>query len=209
MSSPDYDRVIAQEKKLLVSIKEHGEKLIPEFKQTVTSYIHDWSIQIMKSYLTSRPDITKNLSPQNSEEMKQEFTGILKALPEITSKRLDDAKIWLHRVEIPDHELTDLSYSYKLEKRSKKWINQALRDLIGLVGSLLVKYGYFDVETDYHWEMVAGGILQYTDKLPARGNEHYQKLSKLLEGYKNILIEYVYASQSLKKAEQAKKSSGA
>jgi len=206
MSSQDYERVIAQERKVLVSIKEHGEKFIPEFKKIMALYIYEWSINLMKRYMTANSEITKNLGPQKSEEMKREFKGILETLPETTSKRLDDAQIWLHRYEIPDYELADLTYSYQLEKRSQKWINQAIRELIGLVGSLLIKYGFIEVENDYEWEMTTGNIPQYSYKFPSRGIEHHQALSKLMERYKNILIEYVYSSQNLWKAEEAKKS---
>ena len=209
MSSQDYDRVIAQEQKVLVSVKEHGEKIIPEFKEIIALYIYDWSIKLMRRYLTANPEITKNLGPQKLEEMKREFKGILDSLPETTSKRLDDPQIWLHRFRIPEHELSDLTYSYQLEKRSHKLIRQAIRELIGLVGSLLIKYGYIEVNNDYEWEMAFGDILQYSDNLPSRGIEGHQALSKLMERYKNILIEYVYSLQNLRKAEQAKKSAEA
>ncbi len=209
MSSQDYERVITQERKVLVTIKEHGEKLIPEFKKIMTLYIYEWSINLMKRYMTANSEITKNLDPQKLEEMKREFKGILETLPETTGKRLDDAQIWLHRYEIPDYELADLTYSYQLEKRSQKWINQAIRELIGLVGSLLIKYGFIEVENDYEWEMTTGNIPQYSYEFPSRGIEHHQALSKLMERYKNILIEYVYSSHNLLKAEEAKKSAEA
>lgn len=205
MSGQDYDRIIAQERKVLVSINEHGDKLLAEFKQTTALYIHDWSIQLMKRYLTNNPEITKKLGPQQSEELKRDFKELLAAFPELTAKRLDDPKIWLHRIKIPEKELQDLTYSYQLEKRSKKWINQAIRELIGLVGSLLISYGFIDLKNEYEWEMKAGNVLQYAYDIPTRNNEHFQALNKLLERYKNILIEYVYASQSLWKAEQGKK----
>jgi hypothetical protein len=205
MSSQDYDRVIAQEQKVLASIKEHCENIIPEFKEIIALYVHDWSIKLVKAHWTAKPEIVKSLDPQKSEEMKREFKGILAVMPKAANKRLDDPQIWLHRIEIPQHELTDLSYSYYLEKRSKKYINLAIRDLIGLVGSLLIKYGFMEVDNNYDWEMTSGDIPRYTYDLPSRGIEHYQAYSKLLERYKNLLIEFVYASQNLWKAEQAKK----
>ncbi len=205
MSGQDYDRVIAQENKVLASIQEHCENIIPEFKEIIALYINDWSIELMKAHWTAKPEIIKNLGPQKSQDMKKEFKGILALLPEAANKRLNDPQIWLHRIEIPQFELTDLSYSYYLEKRSKKYINLAIRELIGLVGALLIKYGFIEVENDYDWEMTSGDIPRYTYDLPTRGIEHYQNLSKLMERYKNLLIEYVYASQNLWKAEQAKK----
>jgi len=206
MNGLDYDRVIAQEKKVLVSIKEHGEKIIPEFKQVAASYLREWSILLLKDYMTAKTEITQSLGSQRLEELKGEFKDFLEGLPERTAKRLDDPQIWLHRFAIPDYELSDLSYSYYLEKKSQKFIRQAIKELIGPVGALLIKYGYAEIETDYNWEMTSGEILHYAEDLPARGIEGYQAYEKLLERYKNILIEYVYASQNLWKAEQAKKS---
>ena len=208
MYNQDYDRVIAQEQKVLASIQEHCENIIPEFKEIIALYIHDWSIKLMKAHWTAKPEIVKSLGPEKSEEMKQEFKGILAAMPEAANKRLDDPQIWLHRIEIPQYELTDLSYSYYLEKRSKKFINLAIRELIGLVGALLIKYGFIEIDNDFDWEMTPGDIPRYSYELPTRGVEHYQDLSKLMERYKNLLIEYVYASQNLWKAEQAKNSGG-
>jgi len=39
--------------------------------------------------------------------------------------------------------------------------------------------------------------------------DHHKALTKLMEQYKNILVEYVFAIQNLKKAEQAKNSAQA
>jgi hypothetical protein len=209
MSSNDYDRIIAQERKVLGSIKEQGDKFIPEFKSIAVSYLRDWSIKLVKSYYTEKPEITRNLSAEKAEELKREFKGILDLLPEHTSKRLDDNQIWLHRLRIPDHALSDMTYSYQLEKRSKNSMDRAIKDLIGPVGAMLIKYGYIEVRNDYLWNLTPGGIPQYTDDLPSRGMDHHKALRDLMEKYKNILIEYVYAIQNLRKAEQAKKSAQA
>lgn len=205
MSSQDYDRVIAQEIKVLASIKEHSEQLIPELKRAAASYLRDWAIALLKSYLTAKPEIASKLGGQKSEELKREFTGFLETLPEQTGRRLDDTQIWLHRVQLPDRALADLSYSYQFEKRAHNAIEDAIRELIGPVGSLLNKYGLIEIEDDYDWEMGSDNRPQYTYKLPSRGIEHHQALSKLRERYKNLLIEYVYASQNLWKAQVAKK----
>ena len=209
MSSSDYDRIIAQERKVLVSINEHGEKFISEFKRISALYLREISIYLMRGYYTHRPEAASNLDPQKLEEMKGEFKGLLDSLPEHTNKRLDDNQIWLHRVEIPDHAISDMTYSYQLEKRSFKYMDQAIRDLIGLVGSLLIKYGFIEVGEDYEWNMTPGGMAQYTNDLPSKGMEHHKAFNKLMTQYKDILVEYVYAIQNLRKAEQAKKSAQA
>lgn len=209
MSSSDYDRIIAQERKVLVSIKEHGENFIPEFKSVAAAYIREFSVYLLKGYYTHRPEVARNLGPEKVGELKQEFKGFLDTLPEQASKRLDDSQIWLHRIPIPDHALSDMTYSYQMEKRSYKYMDQAIRDLIGLAGSILIKYGFIDVSKDYEWRMTPGGIPQYADDLPARGMDHYKAFIRLMEQYKDILVEYVYAIQNLRKAEQAKKSAQA
>jgi hypothetical protein len=205
MSSSDFDRIIAQEKKVLASINQEGEKFIPEFKKTATAYLRDWAIKLVKSYYTEKPGVTKNLGAAKNEELKQEFKGFLDSLADDTSKRMDDDQIWLHRVVIPDQALSDMTYSYQLEKRSVNAMDRALKDLIGPVGAVLIKFGYIEVGDDYLWNMTPSGIPQYAEDIPARGMDHYQALSKLKEKYKNILIEYVYAVQNLRKAEQGKR----
>ena len=205
MNSTDYDRIIDQERKVLTSIKEEGEKLIPEFKRLTASYIRELSIQLMKSYFKHKPEVTRSLGAEKLEEMKLEFTGILDSLPENTSNRFDDNQIWLHREEIPDHAVTDMTYSYYFEKRSAKSIDEAIRDLIGLVGAMLIKYELVESGKDFTWKMTPGGIPQYANELPSQGMDHHKALNKLMEQYKNILVEYVFAIQNLKKAEKAKK----
>lgn len=206
MSIPDYDRIIAQEQNALASVKEQGEKLIPEFKKITTSYVRELSINLLKTYLKHKPEVARRLGADKLEEIKREFTGILDSLPELTSQRLDDSQIWLHRVEIPEHELSDMTYSYQFEKRSSKSMDDAIRELIGLVGSMLINYGFVEAGKDFTWKTTPGGIPQYANDLPSRGMDHHRALSKLMEEYKNILIEYVYAIQNLRKAEQAKNS---
>ena len=206
MNSTDFDRIIAQERKVLASIKEQGEKLIPEFKRITASYIRELSIKLMKSYFSYKPEVTRSLGTEKLEEVKREFTGILDSLPEQTSKRLDDGQIWLHREEIPDRAVTDMTYSYYFEKRSNKSMDEAIRDLIGLVGSMLIKYGFVEAGKDFTWKMTPGGIPQYANDLPSKGMDHHKALNILMEQYKNILVEYVFAIQKLRKAEQAKNS---
>ena len=206
MSIQDYDRIIVQERNVLASVKEEGERLIPELKRITTSYIRELSINIMKSYFKHKQEIAKNLGAEKLEEIKKEFTGILDSLPEQTSQRLDNSQIWLHRVEIPEHALSDMTYSYQLEKKSNKSMDDAIRELIGLVGSMLINYGFVEVGKDFTWKMTPGGIPQYANDLPSKGMDHHRALTKLMEQYKNILIEYVFAIQNLWKAEEAKKS---
>lgn len=203
MNSTDYDRIIAQERKVLLSIKEQGEKLIPEFKRTVAGYIRELSIKLMKSYFKYQPDVTRSLGAEKSEAMKREFTAILDSLPEHVSKRLDDNQIWLHRERIPDRALSDMSYSYQFERRSNKSMDEAIRELIGLFGSMLIKYGFVEEGKDFTWKMSPAGIPQYANDLPSQGMDHYRALTKLMEQYKDLLIEYVFAIQNLRKAEQA------
>jgi len=202
MNSTDFDRIIAQERKVLASIKEQGEKLIPEFKRITASYIRELSIKLMKSYFRYKPEVTRSLGTEKLEEMKR-------SLPEHTSKRLDDSQIWLHREEIPDRAVTDMTYSYQFEKRSNKSMDKAIRDLIGLVGSMLIKYGFVEAGKDFTWKMTPGGIPQYANDLPSKGMDHHKALNILMEQYKNILVEYVFAIQNLRKAEQAKNSAQA
>lgn len=206
MNSPDYDRIIAQERKILVSINEQGEKIIPEFKSITASYVRELLITLLKSYFKHRPEVAKSLGSDKLEELKREFTGILDSLPEQTSQRLDDHQIWLHRVVIPGQALSDMTYSYQLERRSNKAMDDAIRELIGLVGSMLMKYGFVEDGKDFTWKKTAGGIPQYANDFPSTGMDHYRGLTKLMEEYKNLLIEYVYTTQNLWKTEQAKKS---
>jgi hypothetical protein len=206
MSSPDYDRIIAQERKALISIKEQGEKLIPAFKRTTASYVRELSINLLKSYLTHRPEVARNLGAKKTEEMKREFEGILASLPAQASQRLEDSQIWLHRMTIPDRAISDMQYSYQFERRSNRAMDLAIRDLIGLVGSMLIKYGFIEAGKDYNWNISAGDIPQFANDLPSHGMQHHQALSRLREQYKDLLIEYVFAFQNLRKAEQASKS---
>jgi len=209
MNSTDFDRIIAQERKVLASIKEQGENLIPEFNRITALYIRELSIKIMKSYFRTKPEVTRSLGTEKLEEMKQEFTEILDSLPEHISNRLDDSQIWLHREEIPDHAVTDMTYSYYFEKRSSKSMDEAIRDLIGLVGSILIKYGLVVTGKDFTWKMTPGGIPQYANDLPSIEMDHHKALNILMEQYKNILVEYVFTIQNLRKAEQAKNSAQA
>jgi len=206
MSSADYDRIIAQERKVLASVKEQGDKLVPEFKRITASYVRELSINLLKSYFKYKPEVVKSLGAEKLEEIEREFKGILASLSEQTSQRFDHGQIWLHREDIPDRALSDMTYSYQLEQRSKKFMDLAIRELIGLVGSILIKYGFVEDDKDFTWEITPGGVPQYANDLPSHGMDHYRALNKLMEQYKDLLIEYVFATQNLRKAEQAKNS---
>lgn len=207
MNTTDYDQIIAKEQKALAAIKDQGEKFIPGFAKIAADYIRELSIKLMKSYFEYKPEISKNLSPEKIEEVKREYKGIYDSYPEFTKKRLNDSQIWLHREEIPDGALSDMTYSYQLEKRSNKYMDEAIRELIGVVGSMLIEYGFVEEGKDFTWKMAPGGFPQYANDLPSQGMDHYKPLMQSMEKYKDILVEYVFVFQNLRKAEKAKKSS--
>ncbi len=207
MLSQDYDRVIAQEEKVLASIQDQSEALIAEFKRTAAAYLRDWAIGLMKRYLARQPEVTAGLSPQKSQALKQDFSEFLEALPAAVDRRLDDPHIWLHRVPIPKYELAELSYSYQFEKRSYNAVEGAVKELIGPVAALLSNYGFLKIADDIDWEIGPEGFPQYTYKLPTRGVAGYPAFNKVRERYKNLLIEYVFASQNLLKALENKEQS--
>lgn len=207
MSSSDYERTIAQEERVLAAIQEQGESLVPVLKRTTAAYVRELSITLLKSYFKHKPALTKSLDPGEMEELKAEFTALLESLPAQTSQRLDDRGIWLHRVVIPDRALSDMTYSYQFERRSHKSLDDAIRELIGLVGALLMKYGFVEEGKDFTWKMSAGDTPMYANDLPSQGMTHYRTLSKHMDQYKDLLIEYVYATQNLRKAEQARDAS--
>ncbi len=205
MTSTDYDRIIAQEERVLASIKEQGEKMVPQFSRTIAAYVRELSITLLKSYFKHKPDAARKLGAEKLDYLKNEFTQIVDSLPEETSQRLDEGQIWLHRAAIPDHALSDMTYSYQFEQKSRKSMDDAIRELIGLVGAMLIKYGFVEEGKDFTWKMTAGDITQYANDLPARGMDHYKPLTTLMEQYKDLLIEYVYASQNLRKAQLARR----
>jgi hypothetical protein len=87
-------------------------------------------------------------------------------------------------------------------------MDDAIRELIGLVGSMLMEYGFVEAGKDFTWTISPVGVPLYANDLPSKGMDHHRALTKLMDQYKNILIEYVYTIQNLRKAEQAKRSAG-
>ena len=53
--------------------------------------------------------------------------------------------------------------------------------------------------------MIPLGVSLQVKSLPSKGMDHYRPLTDLMQKYKDILIEYVYAVQNLRKAEEAKR----
>lgn len=209
MNCESNDQAIKQARIELERVRDRAEALVPEYKSVIASFVSDWANKLIERAVTDKPDVTKALGKQKLGEIKTKFNGILDSFPDLSQKRLEDDSIWPHRGEIPEEIESNSTISYDLKSSANDSINEAMRDLIGEVGALLIENGFADTGSHSEWKARSGKPPRYSYGIPSYGIAHDEELGRITKQYGQILEEYVTAAKTLRESERAKEAAEA
>lgn len=203
-----YDSNIKQAISELEQVRSTTETLVPQFIGIVAQFVTSWSQRIVERAIAEKPDVTMSLGKEKLGQMKECFQAILQAVPARAEKRLNDNILWPHRTDMPKGKESDAMSAYELNKLHVDQLDEALRELIGDVGGLLIEYGFSNASGQTEWEKKSGK-LRYKYGISDYDNPHSSGKKQLNEQYKQAIDRYVVATKKLKDAERSKASAEA
>jgi len=161
----------------------------------------------MKSAVTREPEITQSLGQATLGELKNKFKEALTMIPSLSEQKLKSVQ-WAHRERLLVEY--DFSAYSNLADTTCKSLEEAIRDLIGQIGALLLEYGYERDEKYVHeWQARPGTTPRYSYGLPD-DLSYAKEFRGLSAKYKKIICEeYQKVGTALNEAVRAKKAAEA
>jgi hypothetical protein len=196
MDTSGYDAKIED---LTVRINNTRQEMAPvlvtflnETKIFVTNFYKD----TIKEYVISNPDITKEYGKEGIRDLKYECRELIKMIPEMVEIYIGNKKFWSHKCPINDLKKECKVYpafsTHYNKLDSNKSIIESLRQILGYVGDLLLKYGYIKIGKYSDWEMsneekfTYKGSFECTDEMKTL-LKNYLEMDKELAGFINEL----------------------
>ena len=206
MELSNHDKAINKAEQEVARIKQSAENIVKEFKQVTQAFLTGFANYIVNRSVTEKPDVVTSLESGKRNELKKAIAEIVATFPDESNKRIENIA-WAHRTAIEGNLESNYGIPRSLHKKTMDLVDGEIRQLIGKIGSLLIKYGL--ANADGEWQS-KGGSVQYAYGLPDHeGIPSGAELRSLKFKYSTIMEELVKATKELQKAEQNKKVSEA
>ena len=146
------DEKIAEIDAEIQLLREQADEALQQFLQTAVSFFCDWSRRAVERGVTSQPETTKKLGLEGLRLLKGELKDLCDKMPEHVQKHMNHKALWLHRGDIPQHkDYTSSPYRFSGNRAPDK-IDAPVREILGYVGALLLKFGLAKRDKDSEWE---------------------------------------------------------
>ena len=192
MDISEYDKKIED---LTVNIDKTREKMAPvliNFLNETKVFVTNFYKETVKEYVISNPDITKDYGKDGISDLKYECRELIKMIPEMVEMYIGNDKFWSHKCPINDLKKECKIYpafsTHYNRSDSNESIIESLRQILGYVGGLLLKYGYIKNGKYSVWKMsndekftYKGGI-ECTDEMKT-SLKNYLEMDKELAGF--------------------------
>jgi hypothetical protein len=186
------------------NIQSRGEKCVFDFLKLIPEFLSEWASILVKNNVEKNPLIVKSLGIEKISILKKKILDFDRSLPALTKKQLEATR-WPHQIDLSNEELKKI-YPSDLEKIITNSLDDAIRAIIGHLGTLLVEFGLTKVGQYSEWKETNGKIF-YAYGIPDQygGGVKGPQLKALKEKYREIIELYVGGLRDLKKAEEDKR----
>lgn len=199
-----HDDAVKQATDSLEEARQKCEAVVAGFSDIVSTLVTDWAKSMVERAVVNKPDSTAALKQGRLTEMKARYGVILQSIPSQAVAELSRDEVWPHRQTISEDDMGDTMFAYSLKQRNKEQLDNAIRELMSDVGSLLIEYGFATASDRSEWQGRQGGKPRYSYAIPDS-----PQLKKARVEYDVTLEEWVSASRRLRDAKQAKASAEA
>jgi hypothetical protein len=120
-------------------------------------FVTNFYKETIKEYVISNPDITKDYGKEGIQDLKYECRELIKMIPEMVEKYMGTDMFWSHKCPINDLKKECKIYptfsTHYNRSDSNKSLIESLRQILGYLGDLLLKYHYIKVGKYSDWKM--------------------------------------------------------
>jgi hypothetical protein len=200
------DNAIRQTENEVTQFRQKAEDMVDNFKQVTSAYLVEFANHEVKQGVTEKPDITEALGLENLSELKKQVREIISSYPSQVDGRFNNVS-WAHKVDLSKQKLDSFGTHRSLCKQTSDSIENVIRELIGQIGSLLVKYGFADMSQYSVWELTTNHTVRYKYGLPDFETIYPNgaKLKSITRDYSKIIESYISAVMAYEKSQLDKK----
>jgi hypothetical protein len=202
-------KAVKQAEANLEHVRNEAEVLVQQVNNVVPLYATEFAQYLMQDAVTRNPEVTLSLGEVVLGELKDKFNETLKTIPSESEHRLKSIQ-WPHREQPPSEY--DYSAYVELAKKTRKSLDEVIRDLVGGLGALLLQYGYERKEEglEPRWQVGTRGAPRYSYSLPDGSLPGAKEFHKLAERYDKLITDdYQKAVTALNNAIGEKKAAEA
>ena len=196
MDISEYDEKIED---LTIKIDKTRMKMAPvlaTFLNETQIFVTNFYKENIKKYVISNPDITKEYGKEGIRDLKYECRELIKLIPEMVEKYIGNEKFWSHKCPINDLKKECKIYpafsTHYNKSDSNKSLIESLRQILGYLGILLLKYDYIKIGKYSDWKMSDDEKFTFKGSFECTtGMKHslknYLEMDKELAGFINEL----------------------
>jgi len=196
MDISEYDKKIED---LTVNIDKTREKMAPvliNFLNETKVFVTNFYKETVKEYVISNPDITKEHDKEGIRDLRYECRELIKLIPKIIQLHIGEEKFWSHKCDLNDLKQECKSFptfsTHYNSSDANKDIIKSLRQILGYLGELLLKYGYIKNGKYSKWEMSDNEKFTYKGHIDCTSEmktllKSYLEMDKELAGFINEL----------------------
>ena len=200
MDGSKFDAPIRDLKEQMDTLREQMEKTCKEFLEATKEFAPTWFQKSVERAVTSQPELAKECGVNGLRSLKSDLQKLVAMIPHIVEQHVNCDKYWPHRAELPDEPELKFGRYHISKPRGPDELDNGVREILGYVGAILVKYGFAKTGEFGNW--VAG----YGSERPRYrfGYDWSEKMSSVLNKYSPLYDELVKLNEKLKKVEREK-----
>lgn len=194
----EFDEAIAAADAEAAALFDPMEQVVAQF----VAATKDWATATYKSWVQrqvqDKPERVTSLGMDGLRQMKAELSELVAELPRIVEKTVEQNAFWSHRPDAPRPVFTHSGDPHEYT-RAREPLNEAIRDLLAPLGSLLIKYRFASSQQGTDWQPLGGDRVRYR-----YGLTHSREMAEALQRYGQLNLQHAGAVQKRADAERKK-----
>jgi len=134
------------------SLRKDMEMEFEKFLGATKKFAVVWAENKVRSTIRSHAELAKSYGRERVGKLKLELNQLIEMMPRIVENHVNVDKYWAHRGKVPDEFLNNIGRYRISGNRLPGDLNDALREVFGNVGILLIDHN-FDTAEGSEWEI--------------------------------------------------------
>jgi len=206
MNSDELQKVLNELEERRASLASQMDNLYRAILEAMPNEAAAWMDREVESKITENPDHVQSMGMKKLAELKLQLGKLKERLPQFVASEFKDRSRWLHHLEIKEETLLlEMSFDSIIEEywlhhletkeetgqrrdeeRIEPYPNEAFRNVISTLGTLLDQYGLLKNDRGQYstWKKAAEGQFRYSIN-PGYGMNPNSSLRQYFELVKN------------------------
>ena len=201
VNTSKFDSLIKELEGQIRVLRDRIEKTCKEFFEATNEFAVEWFQSCVERAVISNPELAKKSGVAGLRNLKSDLQNLAATVPSIVEKHLNIDRCWPHRRQIPDKPDPQLGrYQDYWRRLTIANLKNAVAEVLGYVGGVLVKHGFADTGPASAWAVIAWSEQpKYTCEY-----DWSQKLNAVFGRYSDLYGQLIELDGELKKVQREK-----